>query len=327
MRKIPRWRFGFVWAIIATVWMPACGLAGEPSAATPEGRAVGFLAVEVPKWTRDNKCYSCHNNGDAARTLAGAVRLGALADRAPLDHTLRFLARPDGWDANGPEGPFKDKKLARIQFAAALAEGNRAGLLSDRDALQTAAALVAELQTADGNWETDVPGNVGSPVTYGGPLASALAAQTLRMADRTKYRGSIAKASRWFETTQAKSVLDAAATMLALANTFSPAASARRAQCLELVRRGQSSDGGWGPYANSPPEVFDTAVVVLALRAQKDQSALGELISRGRDFLVAAQEPDGGWPATTRPAGADSYAQRVSTTAWATQALLATRGK
>ncbi|MEX0713581.1 MAG: hypothetical protein WD278_14585 [Pirellulales bacterium] len=36
------------------------------------------------------------------------------------------------------------------------------------------------------------------------------------------------------------------------------------------------------------------------------------------------QLEDGSWPETTRPAGGQSYAQRISTTAWATIALLAT---
>jgi hypothetical protein len=77
----------------------------------------------------------------------------------------------------------------------------------------------------------------------------------------------------------------------------------------------------------SPSEVFDAALVVLALAAQTDREDLTDLIRGGRNFLIAAQEPDGAWPATTRPPGADSYAQRLSTAAWATQALLATRAK
>jgi hypothetical protein len=312
----------------ALVWVLAAGAqAAIGSDAAPEKRAIAFLTVEVPKWTSENKCLSCHNNGDAARALMAAAGLGGLRDRRPLADTLRFLARPDAWDANGPEGPFKDKKLARIQFAAALTEAKRAGLLAAADALEAAAALVAELQTADGSWETDVPGTVGSPVTYGRALATAMAVRTLAAADSIKYRGSIDKATRWFETTEAKNVLDAAATMLALADGHSPAAVARREQCLELIRRGQSSDGGWGPFVNSQPETFDTALVVLALAAQRDSTVFGNLLSRGRQFLVVAQESDGGWPATTRPPGVDSYAQRLSTTGWAAQALLATRPK
>jgi hypothetical protein len=122
---------------------------------------------------------------------------------------------------------------------------------------------------------------------------------------------------------------------LGLASNGSDEADARRRQCLEVIRAGRSQDGGWGPFVNSPPEVFDTAVVVLALNVvrgtvhldKSERTQLTDSIAGGRQFLIAAQEPDGGWPPTTRPPGVDSYAQRLSTTGWALQALLATRPK
>jgi hypothetical protein len=57
--------------------------------ATPEARAMGFLAVEVPRWSRENRCFSCHNNGDAARALYQASRVG-------LARARRSRARPPG---------------------------------------------------------------------------------------------------------------------------------------------------------------------------------------------------------------------------------------
>src|SRR5262245_15306064 len=38
-------------------------------ASNAEARAVTFLTREVPRWKSENDCYSCHNNGDAARAL------------------------------------------------------------------------------------------------------------------------------------------------------------------------------------------------------------------------------------------------------------------
>ncbi len=88
---------------------------------------------------------------------------------------------------------------------------------------------------------------------------------------------------------------------------------------VDLLRRGQSSDGGWGPAVTSPPEVFDTALALLGLA---EVGGPPELIARGRAFLEKMQYADGSWPETTRPPGAESYAQRISTTGWATLALL-----
>ena len=113
--------------------------------------------------------------------------------------------------------------------------------------------------------------------------------------------------------------------LLALSNVASPAAERQRTRSLEIIRQGESPEGGWGPFVNSPPEVFDTALVLLALATHKRPTEAA-VIARGRKYLLATQNADGSWPATTRPRGVDSYAQQLSTTAWAAQALLATRG-
>ena len=312
-------------ALVACSAVCSNATAEEGSSQSPEARAVAFLAVEVPRWAKENACYSCHNNGDAARALLAALKSGDLVNRAPLDDTLEFLSRPERWDANGPEGPFKDKKLARIQFAAALVDAIGSRAIDDRGQLAQAAALVAELQRPDGSWEIDAAGNVGSPVTYGRALATRMAMTTLAAADKAKYRGAIAKAQAWLESTEPRSVLGAAATLLALSGVASPAADRQRVRSLENIRQGESPEGGWGPFVNSPPEAFDTALVLLALVAQK-QPTEAAMIARGRKYLLATQTADGSWPATTRPRGVESYAQQLSTTAWATQALLATRG-
>jgi hypothetical protein len=94
---------------------------------------------------------------------------------------------------------------------------------------------------------------------------------------------------------------------------------------LAYLRRAQTTEGGWGPYAASPAEVFDTALALLALAPGRTQPAVADMIARGRAFLAAQQLADGSWPATTRPSGGVSYAQQMSTTGWATLALLATR--
>jgi hypothetical protein len=48
------------------------------------------------------------------------------------------------------------------------------------------------------------------------------------------------------------------------------------------------------------------------------------MIQRGRRYLLKMQDDDGLWTETTRPSGAESYAQRLSTSGWATLALLLT---
>jgi hypothetical protein len=303
---------------------PAAALEGGGQSVA-ESRALAYLAREVPRWRAENGCLSCHNNGDAARALYRAAGLGEPVPAASLAETTRWLEEPGRWDHNGGEGPFSDKVLARVQFAATLASAIEAGRSKDRAALVRAAERVAGDQEADGSWRVDAEGNVGSPATYGPCLATVMARATLQAADPARFRAAVGRADCWLRKAPAASVLDAAAVLIGTAGADDRPAVDQRRRCLDLIRRAEAPRGGWGPFVNAPPEAFDTAVVLLALTRSRDVPDRGPMIRRGRAFLVAAQRPDGSWPETTRPPAGESYAQRISTAGWALLALLETR--
>lgn len=312
-------------AVVAAICSIAC-LAGPPGAEDgPERRALAYLAREVPRWSAENKCFSCHNNGDAARALYRAVRTGEQVPDAALVDTTRWLEHPEGWEHNGGEGAFSDKVLARVQFAAALADAVDAGLSKDRAALDRAAERLVGDQGADGSWRVDAGGAVGSPATYGPSLATAMALRTLRAADPGRFAAAIDRADRWLCAAPVANVLDAGAALMAVGDADDAEAKAQAGRCLDLIRKAEASRGGWGPFVNAPAEPFDTALVLLALARCGDIPGRSELIRCGREFLIASQLPDGSWPETTRPPDGESYAQRLSTAGWALQALIATR--
>jgi hypothetical protein len=306
--------------------------AGPPLAARPEERALAWLAREVPLWSKKNRCYSCHHNGDAARALYAAARLGFSPPWPALADTTRWLERPARWDKNGGEGPFSDKKLARLQFAATLVEASAAGLARDKRSLELAGRLVAALQDPDGAWRV-ADDSLGSPTTHGTALATHLARRTLLRIDTVlgrpedglgpgRYREVVARCDRWLRKARPGTVLDAAAVLWALGRAADPPALEQKRRCLRLIRSGERRGGGWGPHVRSAAEVFDSAVVLLALADQEQTAEIKGLAKRGRAYLLAEQQRDGSWEETTRPSGAESYAQRLSTTAWATLALL-----
>src|SRR5262245_37124327 len=109
------------WLVIiaATAALAATARTRQPTGNGPEARAVAFLAVEVPRWKAANDCYSCHNNGDAARALIVSGARGFAVGSA-MDDTLEWLRRPSAWNKNKTTGGIDDKPLARIQFAGAL---------------------------------------------------------------------------------------------------------------------------------------------------------------------------------------------------------------
>jgi hypothetical protein len=287
----------------------AAALAFQLSAAQ---RAVDFLSRETPRWFRENHCFSCHNNGDAARALYAASERGYRVPTAALADTTKWLLAPGDWESNRENPGFGDKKLACIQFAAALRQAYDSGVIRDREALRQAAASLLAYQEEDGSWQADAGSSAASPVTYGTALATYMARRTLESADRAAFAEPIARANGWLLKARPGSVVDAAALLMA---------SPDRRDCHDLLLAAQSSDGGWGPHRMSPAEVFDTAIALLALRGA------GEPVARGRRFLAARQDADGGWPPTTRPSGGQSYAQRISTSAWAALALVLTDPK
>lgn len=338
------WLISFERAAVTIVTMLAIascasaqGIVKEPSpvdkadpAAMARARGVEFLRGEVPRWRNEHPCYSCHNNGDATRALLVAGAQGHQIGAA-LDGTLEFLKQPKLWDQNKAPGGLDDKVLARVQFASALAVAERHGRAASTDVAAAADLLVAD-QQADGSWTLDQSQSLGSPATYGTILATASARATLIAGGRQPDDFYVVQADRWLRGLTVANVLDASAVILGLDLSSDVMAENLRRESLSIVRTGQAPDGGWGPYVTAAPQVFDTALAVLALstfnteprlaRSTYRPEELKEAIAKGKTYLVSQQRPDGSWPETTRPAGQESYAQRISTSAWALLALL-----
>lgn len=298
-----------LWLLLIATYAPL-----DPAIDPAIARAVAYLSQEVPRWHRENHCYSCHNNGDAARALYAASRKGYRVPAAALADTKDWLSHPDDWDKNPGNPAFSDKKLARIQFAGALSEACEPGPSRIRPNcaawLTVATNAVRGDQQPNGSWPVDAGGAVGSPVTYGPYLATYMALQSFRSFYPEGWEDVRKKAERWFASSKPTATIDRAAWMLGLPS--------RAAEQMPALLDAQNPDGGWGPYRHTPSEVFDTSVALLALKG----SHAVEAIAKGRAWLVKTQSPQGDWPETTRPAGQQSYAQHISTAGWATLALL-----
>ena len=267
-----------------------------------------FLSREVPRWERENHCFSCHNNGDAARALYLAKQKGYAIAADSLEATTAWLLQPARWSEIHGAPAASDWRLARVQFASALAEACRTGAVKDKRALREAASLLAGIQDASGAWVIDTGGLPPAPATYGTALATHMSRQVLEAADAARFASGIARATRWLAAAKPASVTEAAALLLA-----TPA----RADCRKMILGAQTSDGGWGPQRGMPAEAFDTALALLALRDTSPAAS-----KHARAFLLKIQDSAGAWPETTRPSGGVSYAERISTAGWVAYALL-----
>ncbi len=293
---------------------------------TPIERAIAYLSREVPSWPEKNGCHSCHNNGDGARALY--VALGKSYEVSPsfLAETGSWLSAPRDWEKNKGDPRSSDRHLATVQFAVAAAAGRRSGAIPHPEALSRAAELLVALQSADGAWHTTPEDDPGGPTAYGTRLATYQALRTLQQVQEERFGEAIRHARAWLADKPVRNVFDAAVFLLAASAGTDSGDSASRSHAFEIIERGQAPDGGWGPFSLARPETFDTALVLLALHANRDRlgASFAGAIEKGRTFLLKHQLEDGGWEETTRPSGAESYAQHISTTAWALMALLET---
>lgn len=309
---------------------PPLGRAAPPESPRADDavlRAVRYLSSEVLRWQPAEGCYACHHHGDGARALFAARAAGFAPDPQALDASLAFLTQPASWRHNGPDGPFNDLELARIQFAAALGEAVATGAVATGPGVEEGPLFDAaqQLQTAQadsGAFEFVGADALGEPATYGRTLATVLARRTLQRAGSAKFASAIERSGDWLRGNSSRSVLDAAALLWGLEET--PENAAQRDRCREITLRGQQPDGGWGPYETAASEPFDTALALLALQTSSGE-AERHAVARGRAYLRGQQQADGSWPETTRPTPRESLAQRVSTTAWALLALLPER--
>jgi len=68
--------------------------------------------------------------------------------------------------------------------------------------------------------------------------------------------------------------------------------------CLPVLRRSQNEDGGWGFHPNSESRVEATCWASLALASTASPETSRDPVAKSLEFLLAAQLPDGSWPAS-----------------------------
>src|SRR5436853_3007138 len=211
-----------VWRFILIVSALVRAAAGGP---TPEQRAIEYLSREVPSWSKENHCFSCHNNGDAARALFVSKRLGFTVPQAALTDTTEWLSRPKTWDnLNGTAG-FSDKRLARIEFANALVEAMDAGFVIDKKIIVDAVEPLVAVQDSSGGWTVDANALAPLPATYGPVLATYMARRVFDRTGDARFADVIKRANDYLLQEKPSSTVNAAAIVMGLADGRTIAAS------------------------------------------------------------------------------------------------------
>ncbi|MEC7200004.1 MAG: prenyltransferase/squalene oxidase repeat-containing protein [Verrucomicrobiota bacterium] len=287
-------------------------------------RAIEFLGAQVPSWPRENQCFSCHHQGDGARALASARAQGWKLPAETLDSSQQWLEKLEDWHHQKGDPNAKDPLLADLQFSM-----TRMLLMPSSMACETGShqwfRLVGERllphQKEDGSWALESVPTVGTPGAPGSAWATFWAWRLLKAAAYPEFSPARERAEKWLLQIPIQNVPNAACKLL-FVQERDQGAQGESILCLEFLMKSQSRFGGWGPYPGSPAEIFDTSLALIALATHARDERIAMIMKRGASFLIAEQLQDGSWQETTRPSGGKSHAQWISTSAWATQALL-----
>ena len=305
-------------------------LSAFPALAQPSGQSPAleaglvYLSTEALDWPEENHCFSCHNNGDAARVLFRLGNERVRSETPKWNDLLQWLNQPALWEKSTSSDVVLSPALALIQFGLASVAAEEQKLIQTnprRTKILTDRLLAS--QHPEGYWAVEADGHLGSPGTYGNPLATALALEILATAVSPETKAASEKAKSWMMNDAPTATIDLAAGIMILHQTQSNPSDLLSAWIRRLIES-QTLSGGWGPYPNRFPEVFDSSIALLALASQRRILPGLSSLKAGRAFLIEAQEVAGGWPETTRPTGGSSYAQHISTSAWAIAAIAST---
>lgn len=287
-------------------------------------KAIAYLERETPKWRTEHHCASCHHQGSAARALLSARRFGKLKSESALDNSLDWLSRPRKWAENHGDPMASDQTLAEIQFGWTLLQANPQ--YGDRlsGALPELAKVLAVRQDKSGRMELEASEGLATPITLGPILLTGVAQRVFATQGET-YRENEKRADQWLREYRPRNTLEASSLLLALGLKESNNEPRKRAR--KLLLESAHEEGGFGPYAAAPAEAFDTALAILALSRDEDAIPNEAIILKAKRKLLRWQREEGSFEETTRPSGGVSYAHRVSTTAWAVEALLESTGR
>jgi ankyrin repeat protein len=300
-------------------------------------KAVALLQNGQKDWYSKQTCYSCHNQLLPAmafriardhgipinETLAHADLARGFAPYAGLDRAVQYTHIID---------PTLDDAYRLITMGAAGVRPN----------LTTAvyARLIAARQRPDGHWVTE---DDRPPQAYSYITATAVAVRAIQiyhhssLAADTKSR--IDRARAWLAAQQPHDTEERTFQLFGL--SWAGASRQDLAKRAADLAGTQQSDGGWKSVNGRPSDAYSTGEALMALHDAVGMSTTDPVWSRGIQFLLNTQQPDGSWHVMSRlhppasvsppyfesgyPYGHDQFISAMGT-AWSLMALATSLG-
>lgn len=297
-------------------------------------RSLPILQRADVEFLRKTGCVSCHNNTQAAETVAIARERGIHVDEAIAASQLARIA------AYGAE--WRERNLQGVGIAgdagtmSAMLNGMAAARYPADFTTDAMARFIRFQQRADGSW---LPFGSRPPLEANQIKVTVEATRALRAyaapSDRRLADEAIARAAAWIRQLRPDAVQDRVYHLLALheigADRQTVATAAAR------VAAAQRPDGGWAQLPAMPSDAFATGEALVALLETGAMRPRDAVARRGLDYLLKTQLKDGSWFVARRavplqpytdagfPHGRDQFIS-ASATHLATQALLYSLG-
>jgi hypothetical protein len=308
--------------------------APAPSPRIAIDRSLPLLQRADVEFLRKTGCVSCHNNTQAAETMALARRRGVHVDETIVASELAKMA--------AYAADWRERNLQGVGIAGDT--GSMAAMLSALAAQRYPADFTTDAMTrfirlqqrSDGSW---LPFGSRPPLEANVVKVTVEAIRALRVyappSDRGRAEDAIARATTWLTRLQPDAVQDRVYHLLGLheigADRATVAAAAAR------VAAAQRPDGGWAQLPGLPSDAFASGEALVALLETGAMRPQDAVVRRGLDYLLQTQLADGSWFVRRRaiplqpytdagfPHGRDQFIS-ASATHLATQALLYASG-
>ena len=326
-------------------------------------RGIEWLQPAAVEWQRNNQCFGCHVQAQAAMGLAIATRNGYLVSRPALQELtdyMRILQDADGSESfnllvdnqsvmtaqaagKGSHTPAAQPIMATLFAAMSFAYLDlMADTKRDPTLLKFADWLTAKQQPTG----EVIPDLDEAPICQGSFMTTANAAlafmQAFAESGDSRYQTAGVKAIDFIAAAKPVTTQDEVFSILALSHFGNPQQQALVNGLIAHLKAEQGTTGGWNESRESPgPNAFATGQVLYAFKESGVDTRSAEFV-RGVKYLLYTQEDTGAWPvqnsATGRPSEfaptmwaviglAGSYAQAEDPTAESLKSQLDQTGR
>ena len=265
---------------------------------------IEWLQPAAVEWQRNNQCFGCHVQAQAAMGLAVAARNGYLVSRAALQELIdymRLLQDTSGSESGmllvdnqsvmtpqpagkGSHTPADQPLMATVFAAMSFAYLDQMSANKPDGALLKFADWLADKQQATGEVTPDLD---EPPICQGSLMTTANAAiafmQAFAESGDARYQRAGDKAVDFIAAAKPVTTQDEVFATLALSHFGNPQQQALVNDLIARLKREQGSAGGWSESSGSPgPNAFATGQVLLCLQGIRSRYQISRVRAWGQ---------------------------------------------